>query len=276
MRLIVNRNGSLQIGVALLISASLSCLLSGCGPGMVEAYTPKELAALLDAAGGWHLLIIPDTKYEVGSEITITEAAGVRWIGRFSSCQVPAETIAPIPGHAPAMDYKKAIAFDGSAALNVSGISVGPEYSKVKTVAMKLDAYGTDAIDIQKLNLWLTDLNHAPLPPACMAFFQTPRNYLVNEAFHISKGKFTLYDKDDKKISLSNETVGKYLGSVRAGLSVTTDGSVEFSDGVYVLAVRIASYSSTGFTVLSGTQKDHGDPEEARTWQRVISGYPGK
>ena len=227
-----------------------------CTPGATELYTPKELSKLLHDAGGWALLPFPDSKYEPGSIVRITPENGIRWIGSAQSCGISPEVLRPVPGDVPPLNLSKKTTFSGSLAVKYQGIEVGPEYAKVKNVVLKINKMTSSGIDLIKLSNWLNDpANHATFSATCTEYLTPADQYFQNEGLSISDGSFTLYDKDDKKLSLTAANLGQYFGgSLKASLSVETDGSVTF-DKPYFLAIRTAHRKGNVFETLGPSRE---------------------
>jgi hypothetical protein len=259
---------------ARLLLVLLPIFAFGCTNALEKAYTPRELAKLLSDAGGWKMLPFPDSKYAPGSLIKVTEADGIRWIGAFGKCNIPAEFLTPVPGNIPPLDFKREAKFSASLAANLEGIKLGPEFSSVRNITLKIDEYGADAIDLLGLCVWQSKPeNTTKIAPVCTQWLRSPDHYFENEAFRISRGKFTLYDQKGTKIKLTPSNVTKYLEiGADASYTVTTTGEVTFTTPHYLAIRKAIATEDHCFDVLGAASRP---PKTADPLlDRLISTYP--
>ena len=95
--------------------AIFAILLGGCGSSreVRNVYSPEEWRQLLDSAGGWTPLPIPDSKYNIGSIIQVNNA-GIRWLGDLDACGFPMDKFSK-PGQIPAVTFKNSKSFSVNA-----------------------------------------------------------------------------------------------------------------------------------------------------------------
>ena len=252
-----------RFGVVMLFIVSLILSLGSeksCSPGVGDTFSPKELLRLFKEAGGWIPLPIPDSKYRPGAIIKVTEE-GIRWIDDLSACGYPLAEFEE-KGYTPSITFTKAIELGASAIINVKGISAGPGFNRVSKVRLEITEQGADGFRLMELIVWMENPDNQKLVSrACMDALLQPDTYLVNEAFRIKKGKYTLYDKSGAEIKIETPLL-KELLQIQPDIKyeVTSEGSLAIEQPAY-FAVRKVQRIGQNFKLLSrpGGESDTAD-----------------
>lgn len=247
-----------------LLPLSLALCVAGCKEDgdkkdgdLAKLYSPQEWLELFKG-DGWVPLPFPDGKYRPGSIIRVNDG-GIRWIDNLYSCRYPDEFVER--GSIPAVSFTKSKAFDADVLLNYAGIEAGPGFGKVDRVTFDVSEHSADAFKLLALKVWWEDPAHrSAVSSACMEELEKPDMYLVTEAFVVSKGTYSLYDKTGAKLKLTVPALTQFL-SVGGNVSyeVTADGKLAINEPA-VFAVRRAVHVDEGFTVLG---EDSGQPRTA-------------
>jgi hypothetical protein len=246
----------------ILVTAALALTFSSasvCKSDMTGVYSPKELMKVLKKAGGWTPLIIPGSNYQPGTIIRV-KGNEVYYVDDLSSCGFPLSEFQINP-YTPPVTFTKAVEVEASAIINVKGIKAGPGYSRVSKVRFEVVDQGADAFKLIKLKDWMANPdNQSRMSKSCINALSQPDTYLVNEAFKVSKGKYTLYDKSGVAIQITTPLI-KELFQIEPDIKYTveSDGSMLIEQPVY-FAVRIVQRIGSDFAVLS---RPDGEPETA-------------
>jgi hypothetical protein len=225
-----------------------------------DVYAPKEWRDILAKAGGWKPLSLPDSKYGPGAIIKVTDD-GIRWIDHLKSCGYPADVLEPEKSYIPSIQFTKARELQASALINFQGISAGPSFDKISKVRLQIDDHGADAFRLIKLKVWMEVPAHREsVNRACMEELLKPNRYLVTEAFRVTKGKYTLYDKTGAAIKLETPVL-RHLLQFQPDVKheVTSDGSLVIEQTAY-FAVRMAVRVGNDWEILGSPS---GEPETA-------------
>jgi len=233
---------------------------SFCGGGGDDVYSPKELIKVLKKAGGWTPLTIPGSNYQPGTIIKIDQKKHVYYIDDLSSCGIPISEFQINP-YTPPVTFTKAVEVGASALINVKGIKAGPSYSRVSKVRFEIADQGADAFQLIKLQDWMANPdNQSRMSKSCAKALSQPDTYLINEAFKVSKGKYTLYDKSGVAIKITTPLINE-LFQIEPDIKYTveSDGSMLIEQPVY-FAVRTVQRVGSNFVVLN---RPSGEPETA-------------
>ena len=221
----------------LLITLFFILMIFACKDS-VDVYSPKELRTLFQEAGGWIVLPFPDSKYKPGSIISVT-ADGVRWIDHLNSCGYPPEALGIEKSYIPSIQFTKSIGFAANALINFKGIQAGPEFGRISKVNLRISDHGADAFRIIQFVVWMEQPSNAQkVSGVCLNELKRPNRFLVTEAFRVSKGQYTLYDKSGSRLKLELPALKALLQfdpDVKYELS--SDGSLAIEQDA-VLAVR--------------------------------------
>lgn len=221
-----------------------------------DVYSPREWRNLLESAGGWVPLPFPDGKYRPGSIISVDDS-GLRWIDNLSSCRYPGDFVER--GSIPAINFTKSTTFSADVLLNYAGIEAGPGFDKISRVTFEVSEHSADALKLLALKVWQEDpANRSKVSSACMEELTKPDMYLVTEAFVVSKGTYSLYDKTGARLQLTVPALTQLLSvGGNVGYELTTDGKLTISEPS-VFAVRRAVRVDDGFTVLGDAGEEAG------------------
>ena len=204
-----------------------------------NVYQPQEWADVLQDAGGWIPLPIPDSKYRPGSIISIRED-GVRWIDTLESCDIPVAELLEVSS-IPGVSFTKSIDFSANVLMNIKGITAGPGFAHISKVGLNITDHGADALRLIQFKLWLNRLDDPELRAAadvCLDELAVPDRYIVTEAFRVSSGTYTLYDENGGQLKLSAPKLGKLLQfESDVQYQVTSSGGLTIDSDTY-FAVR--------------------------------------
>lgn len=232
----------------------------GCRNNIENVYSPQEWRDMFVKAGGWAPLPFPDSKYRPGSIIQVNET-GIRWIDHLEACHFPDAVLRPEVSQIPSITFSRARELDANAMINIKGIAAGPAFSQVQKVHLEVQEHGADAFRLLNLKIWLEEPeNRARISPVCMEELNKSGRFLVTEAFRVSKGVYTLFDKTGAAIKLKAPALGpllKFEPDVK--YEVTADGGLVIEQTVY-FAVRRAVRVGNDFEILGESSKD---PETA-------------
>jgi len=227
---------------------------------VADVYTPSEWVEILKKAGGWVPLPFPDSKYRPGAIIKVTEDKGIqeiRWIGHLESCRYPEEVLKPEKSYIPGITFTKGKDFGANAMINFKGISAGPAFDRVSKVCLEVQDHGADAFRLINLKVWWENPdNRKNVSSVCMDELKKPDHYLITEAFRVSKGTYTLYDKTGAKIKLTAPKLGELLQfQPDVKYEVTSEGKLVIDQPAY-FAVRMAVKVGGDFEVLGEQTKE--------------------
>jgi len=240
--------GVLKNAVSVML---LGVSVSACVSDVTDVWTPEILSDSFENKG-WVMLFPPDSKYKPGTLIRVDAESGPRFVGYLSSCNIDDDALKIIPGKSPAINFKRTDGFSINVLLGLKGVTgIGPEASKVKSVELKISDSGADAIDMIKFTGALTDpANAASVPQVCRNYLDAPDHYIVNEAFRISGGTYSLKDESGVKLKVTNAVLSSILTlGGEAGYKVTSEGDIAITSPVYI-AVRRAMKAGDIWTTL--------------------------
>lgn len=233
----------------------LTILSAGCKT-TEDVYSPKEWHGLFAKAGGWIPLPFPDSKYEPGAIITVSDD-GMRWVDHLRSCRYPEEVLRVEESYIPGISFTHEKEFGANAIINIKGIEAGPGFDNISKIGLVIKDHGADAFRLINLKVWMEEpANRKTVSSACMTELQKPNHFLVTEAFRVSKGSYTLYNKSGAAIKLKTpvlENLLKFEPDVK--YEVTTDGSLLIEKSAY-FAVRRAVRVGNDFTVLGPSSQE--------------------
>jgi len=130
----------------------------------------------------------------------------------------PDDIIAPAVGTSGKLTFSSDAEYGTDAVLKLPGISAGPEFSKVKKTSLEQDDYGPSSLNLIKVQIWMTDPKHSSsFPQVCNEYLSKPDTYVVQEAYRIAKGKYTLVDNSNAKISVKGLRAGPVSIDPREG-----------------------------------------------------------
>jgi hypothetical protein len=234
-------------------------LFKDCNKGVETIINPPGIQKFyLD--NHWIPLDIPDSKYAPGSIVQITKATGITYVSNVKTCGVPDDALSVVTGSSPKLTFSRDADYGAKAVLSIKGVSIGPEWDKVKNTSLEHDEHGADAIDILKLQIWLTDpSNQAKIPKACTDFLNAPDSYIVRESYRVSKGKYTLHGENGAQLKVTGLQLGPVKIDPDAHAKVTEDGSLEFTEAVYTAIKRLRDTNGLLQPLAPGAKSEDAD-----------------
>jgi hypothetical protein len=260
-------SGPIFYGLFIAAFLSVSC------EKVSDNYTPPEWVEMFKKAGGWVPLPFPDSKYRPGAIVKVSEKEGIRWISHLESCRYPEEVLRPEKSYIPGITFTKGKDFGAAAMVNFKGISAGPAFDKVSKVRLEVQDHGADAFKLINLKVWWEEpKNRKKVSSACLDELKKPDHYLITEAFRVSKGTYTLYDKSGAALKLSAPKLGDLLQfQPDVKYEVTSDGKLTIEQPVY-FAIRMAVRVGDDFEVL-GEQTQAPQTADSQIEKLFLKGY---
>jgi hypothetical protein len=205
----------------------------------------------------WVPLDMPDSQFTPGSIFSYDKTTGLRWQSSLKSCGAPDDVIQPVVSDSGKLTFNVKGDYGADLTLKISGVTVGPQWSKVKSVTLENDEHGPSSLDMVKLNTWLTAADNASkFSPVCKTLLSQPNMYVAQQSYRVSKGKLTLNDQNGGKIAVTGLQAGPVNIGANAHANATQDGSLEFDQLLYT-AVRRLVFINGGFQALgNATQPD--------------------
>lgn len=241
------------------IAAVLAFLAKGCSSGNPGRVLSPQSTYKFYINNHWVPLSEPDSRFGPGAVFTFTPQTGFRWIGTLATCGLPQSVITPVQADSGKLIFNTDSDYGASAVLKVKGISAGPEFSKVKATTLELDQHGPSSLNMLAVRLWVNDpANQNKIPEECKKALNEPNTYIVQEAYSVTKGKYTLRDSTNAKIALKGLQLGPVNIAADAHASPSTDGSLEFDQLLYT-AVRRLQYANGGWTSLGRENQPDAD-----------------
>lgn len=229
----------LSLSFTPLCVLTFALLLKSCESGIDKTVKPSSIQDFY-LGHNWIPLDIPDSKFAPGTIIHVT-AKSVEYVSSVKTCGVPDEVVAVVPGSSPKLTFTATSTYGASAVLKIAGVQAGPDWKKVKTTTLEQDDHGSDAIDLLRFQIWLTDpANRAKIPAACTDFLNKPDNYIVHESYRVSKGKYTLHGENGIDVKVTGLQLGPVTISPDGNAKVTDDGGVEFTQVEYTAIKRLS------------------------------------
>lgn len=218
------------------IPAVILCMLIGCA-SLKGTLTPSELSKEFYEPNNWITLPIPDSKVAPGALVEI-DAKGLRYISHLTSCGVPPEVVAVKTGNSPALSFTK----NGEYGLNVlaklTGVEIGPNFDRTHKVILEHKKHGGDAIDLIIVSEWLTKPGNR-VNDACNTFFDSPKGYLVQEAYRVSEGSYQIVSSAGVEVKTGDLPAGAITLKADAKAKWGQDGKLVFTEPVYTAIRRV-------------------------------------
>jgi len=216
----------------------------------------------------WIPLPEPDSRFGPGAVFTFTPGTDPRWQGTLQDCGLPGEVTTAVEAQSGQLEFDTSSDYGASAVLKLKGVTAGPEFSKVKNSTLQLDQHGPSSLNMVKLRLWVNDPeNRDKIPKGCKDLLSRANTYIVQEAYEVSKGKYTLKSATSGKVAIDGLKLGVLSLAPDAHAKIGNDGSLTFDQTLYT-AVRRLEYANGGWDSLgrpgSGADAD----------QQVISQLP--
>lgn len=233
------------VTIAVLLSCAWNC--NGNAGDITKTSSMQKF--YLD--NGWIPLPMPDSRYVPGTIFTYDKKTGLRYVSSLATCGVPQDVTAAVVGDSGKLTFNVSGDYGADLALKISGVSVGPEWSKVKKTTLEMDDHGPASMDLIKLNTWLTASENADkFSPVCKTELLKPNTYVAQESYRVSKGKMTLSDQNGAKIAVKGLQAGPVNIGADAHAKSAEDGSLEFNETLYTAVHRLIYVSDQGFQAL--------------------------
>jgi hypothetical protein len=244
---------------------TLALLVAFSGAYLAEGARDARLKNIYGSR--WVPLPLPDSRVAPGAIVSIRNGQ-VAWESTLTECGAPPAVMQVTSGAAGTIDTKTEAEYGADAALQIAGVSAGPEFKKVKKATLKLEGHSAEGIDRIRLGTWINQTGMR-LPPVCEKFLKQRDIFIVQEAFKVTKAALTLYDDKDAKISLGGINLGIVKIGANAKAKVTANGSIDFEAPVYT-AIRRLKYMKDGELKTLSTP----GPETTRDAEARLLLYP--
>lgn len=222
-----------------LAAVFLLTFVRSCNPDVSQTNLPNQLRDFY-LKNNWIPLGEPDSRFQPGSIVRITQAEGITYVSDLKTCGVPDDILKPVTGEAPQLKFDRDGDYGAKAVLNVKGVTAGPDFSRISSTSLAYEKHGSDSLDILKIAIWLSKPeNAATLPKPCTDFLNAPDNYIVREAYEVSKGKYTLKGSNKASLTIKNLALGPVTIAPDAHANLTTTGELTFTDPVYTAIKRL-------------------------------------
>jgi hypothetical protein len=240
-------------------SLTVSCLIASCAMwlgawscnGNAGDISKKSSMQQFYLDNGWIPLPLPDSQYAPGTIFTYEKKTGLRYISSLKTCGIPDEVTAPVVGNSGKLSFNVSGDYGADLAVKVSGVSAGPDWSKIKKTTLTMDDHGPSSMDLYKLQIWLTAPENADkFSPVCKTELLKPNTYVAQESYRVSKGKLTLSDENGAKIAVKGLQAGPVNIGADAHAKATEDGSLEFDQTLYTAVRRLVYVTNGGFQAL--------------------------
>jgi hypothetical protein len=191
----------------------------------------------------WLPLPLPDSRVGPGAIVTIKKGE-VAWESSLDRCGAPPVVLKPVPGSDSSINATTEAEYGADAALKIAGVSIGPEFSKVKKTSLKLEEHHPEALDRIRLGEWFHKAG-TELSAECQKFLAEKDVFIVQESYKAGKGRVTLYDQKGAKLSVGGLNVGIVKLDANAHGTKTVDGAIEFDNPMWT-AIRRLKYFKGG------------------------------
>jgi hypothetical protein len=218
----------------------------------------------------WIPLPLPDSRIAPGTIVTIKKGQ-VAFESSLDKCGAPQDVMKAITGNDSTITGKSEGEYGADAALKIGGVTAGPEFSKAKKTSLKLENHHPEGLDRIVLATWLKD-SAMKLPPACESLLTEKDVFLVQESYRVDKGRVTLYDNRQAKLSLGGVNLGIVKLDANAKNAKIVDDSIEFSAPMYT-AIRRLKYLKGGGLKTLGTTSSPPKDDDAKARAML---YPAK
>ena len=204
----------------------------------------------------WVVLPFPDSRITPGSIVSIKKSQ-VAWESDLKSCGAPKDVLAVNSSNSGKVTLNGAGEYGANAVIALKGVEIGPDFKRVKKTTLTADQHGPEGLDRIVLGTWFND-PATKLSKECSDFLSAKDVFIVQEAYRVSKGTYTLLGDNNAKLELKGLNLGILKLSASASAKTTTDGSLAFEQPVYTAIRRLKRFSD-------GSLKTLGDPGAEKT-----------
>jgi hypothetical protein len=244
------------LGLAVLAVALASGVAACTDPGRVTEKVGLEKGLGLDRDEGWTVLKRPNSIWTVGTVIALLDNGSVRDLGTLESLACfPAGAWIVVPGTAPQLQYGREIDYGLSvsatlglpkvelakAGLSFGGDGEAPSH-KSMVVLNKVTERRVDTLRAEEF----LETDFAKMSPACQRNLLDAKRFVIDKILIIEDGELSFDEANGAKVDLS---IPKYKviqdAALKAGYSVTKDGSLKVQGTPVTFAVRQADFGQT-------------------------------
>lgn len=198
----------------------------------------------------WIPLPMPDSRIGPGAIVTIKKGQ-VAWESSLAKCGAPPDVMTPVASTDATVATSVEGEYGADAALKIAGVTLGPDFKRVKKTSLKLDDHHAEGLDRIALAEWLNKPGTA-LSSVCSRFLTEKDVFIVQEAYKVSKGKITLYDERNTKLSLAGLSTPIVKLDANAKSTTVSNDSIEFAAPMFT-AIRRLQYLKDGSLKTMGT-----------------------
>jgi hypothetical protein len=198
----------------------------------------------------WIPLPMPDSRIGPGAIVSIKKGE-VAWESSLDKCGAPPEVMTAVASNDTSVASSAEGEYGANAALKIAGVTLGPDFKKVKKTSLKLEGHHAVGLDRITLGEWLNKPGMV-LSPVCKQLLTQKGIFIVQEAYQVSQGKMTLYDEKNAKLSLAGlSTPIIKLDGGAASTKISND-AIEFSTSMFT-AIRRVQLLNDGSLKTMGT-----------------------
>jgi hypothetical protein len=230
--------------------ATLLVFTTACPPQDSRAILSPDPLYKFYLSHQWIPLPEPDSRFGPGAVFTFKPGSDPRWQGTLQDCGMPSDLTKAVEAQSGELEFNTSSDYGASAVLKLDGVTAGPQFSKVKSATLELERHGPSALNMVKLRVWLNDPdNRDKIPQVCKDLLNRADVYIVQEAYEVSKGKYTLKSEASGKVAVDGLKAGVLSLAPDAHTTIGSDGSLTFDETLYT-AVRRLVYANGGWDSL--------------------------
>lgn len=214
--------------------------ISACATSTTTRLTEENDFALTLKKAGWTLLPIADSNYSPGVVVYFPKGqSSPRYIGPYSSCNVPTNKLALTNGTSPGLDTTKDMSADVNVAVKLAGVGGTATAGVASKATVKITDQGSQGLDLIGIEKWrLSEEGKAAFAGVCNSYFSEGGYYLINEGWVIRNGTMTFQSGPDASITVDPVKVNPNLTIGGGGnIKGIKDGTLTFGTSAFV-AIR--------------------------------------
>jgi len=197
----------------------------------------------------WVPLPLPDSRFAPGVVFSYAKNTGIRYVSNLKTCGVP-EEVSPRSWGGREADLRRQERLRRQGGPRGEGSLDGARVLEGQGTSVALESHGPASMDLLKVQIWLSSPQNAEaFPEACKQALAQSDIFIVQEAYQVRKGKFTLHDATTASIAVKGAEAGPVKIEPNAGVKVNQDGTLEFDQPLYT-AVRRVRRINGGFQTL--------------------------
>ena len=244
--------------ISLFLLMPLAVTLSGCGNDIGGVAQPKSMKTFY-LENGYIPLPIGDSRLGPGAIIEAKPEKGIRVLSHLEKCGVASNVLELNRGTSPGIEYNNEDTFDANAVLKIKGVEAGPKFNIVKSTKLSHEEHGGVNFDYIGFKIWLTE-NAGQFSKICEQELEKEHRFIVQEAFMVSKGKYTLLDNTNAAIKIEGLEFGPVRIEPGVDLDLGQNGELTFSSPIYTAIKNIQSVDGMFQTMGNGL----GSKDESR------------